>query len=169
MDVDAFWALIEQSGRETSTKRSRREWLENQLGGRPADDIIDFQKWLTLCEYQGNTWDVWGAGTAAFLTSSADSFLYFRRWLIGLGRETFERVIADPETLFEIPETRNLIDLRTWTAEEWPEFEFLGYVAFKPYRDRAGLDLCTLHEQAAARAGLGEDWDTMRGTPPDHH
>jgi hypothetical protein len=33
---------------------------------------------------------------------SQDGFIYFRAWLIGQGRETFEKVVADVETLADI-------------------------------------------------------------------
>jgi hypothetical protein len=170
--MDTFWTLIEQSGREAETKRSRREWLENRLRQSSTDDIIDFQKWLFLCEYQANTWELWDACAEAFFTMSNDGFLYFRLWLVGLGRETFERVIADPEALLEIPEVIALVGLGNtrstlrWTNDEWPEFELLGYVVFKPYKERTGLELETLFEQAEALAGLGEGWDMTRGVPP---
>ncbi|MFG3442261.1 hypothetical protein ACGF0J_33900 [Nonomuraea sp. NPDC047897] len=53
-----------------------------------------------------------------------------------------------------------------WTNEEDPEFESLGYVASEPYTKRTGLELATLHDQAHARTGLGEDWYKMRDEQP---
>ncbi|MFG6195298.1 DUF4240 domain-containing protein [Nonomuraea sp. JJY05] len=172
MDEDAFWTLIEQSSRETSTRKARLRWLEERLSALPLDEVIDFQKWLDICEYRSNTWNLWVAYHASVPLGSDDGFLYFRRWLISLGRETFEHVITDPDTLIEVPEVLHLWKLarrrrtRLWTDEEDPEFESLGYLAYKAYTKRTGLELATLHEQAFARTGLGEDWNKMRDEQP---
>ncbi|MEV0306291.1 DUF4240 domain-containing protein [Nonomuraea fuscirosea] len=47
---DAFWALIEQSAQETGTGKARLIRLVEQLAELPPDDIIDFQKWFSICE-----------------------------------------------------------------------------------------------------------------------
>ncbi|MEV0383427.1 DUF4240 domain-containing protein [Nonomuraea sp. NPDC050643] len=129
-------------------------------------------KWLYICEYRANTWDLWVAYHAVFPLGSTDGFLYFRRWLIGLGQEIFEHVVADPDTLIEVPEVLRLWELarrrrsRLWTNEEDPEFESLGYVASEPYKKRTGLGPATLHGQAHARTGLDEDWYELRDEQP---
>ncbi|MEV1246772.1 DUF4240 domain-containing protein [Nonomuraea sp. NPDC049750] len=41
MDVDEFWDLIERSGRETDTRKTRVAWLEDELSRRPVEEIID--------------------------------------------------------------------------------------------------------------------------------
>ncbi|WP_407674937.1 DUF4240 domain-containing protein [Nonomuraea fuscirosea] len=51
---DAFWALIEQSAQETGTRKARLIRLEEQLTELPLDDIIDFQKWFSICECGSN-------------------------------------------------------------------------------------------------------------------
>ncbi|MFF5111522.1 DUF4240 domain-containing protein [Streptosporangium sp. NPDC000509] len=171
MDADAFWALIEQSGRETRTQKRRLIWLDAQLSELPADDIIDFQMWLDVCEYRSNTWELWVAYLLTLPLGSDDGFLYFRYWLVGLGRGTFERVVADPDTLIEVPEVLHLWKVirkragkkRLWTDDEWPEFELLAYVAWEPYKKRTGLDLTTLHEKAHARTDLDDDDYEIRG------
>jgi hypothetical protein len=64
---------------------------------------------------------------------SDDSFFYFQPWLVGLGRETFERVATDPDALADVPEVRRLAGrpVKEWTDEEWPEWELLNYVALE--------------------------------------
>jgi hypothetical protein len=172
MHEDAFWALIEQSAQETSTRKARLIWLEEQLAELPLDDIIDFQKWFYICEYRSNTWDLWVAYHATFPLGSEDGFLYFRSWLISLGRETFEHVTTDPDTLIEVPEVLHLWKLARrrpksgWTNEEYPEFQLLASVAWEPYKKRTGLELDTLLDQAHARTRLGEDLYKMRDEQP---
>jgi hypothetical protein len=171
MDADAFWTLIERSGRETGTKKARLAWLDRQLNTLSADDIIDFQMWTDICQYRSNTWELWAAYFAVFGSGSDDGFLYFRSWLVSLGRETFECVVAEPDRLIEVLEVLHLWDLvreRTddellWTNDEWPEFESLAYVAWDPYEKLTGLEPDTLQDAAHERSGLGEDYFELRG------
>lgn len=44
-------------------------------------------------------WDLWDVAYLMKGGASDDSFLYFRGWLIGRGREVFEAALADPTTL----------------------------------------------------------------------
>lgn len=92
--------------------KDRLKSLEARLGAVPVDDVIDFQKWLDICEYRSN---MLVAYHATFPLGSDDGFLYFRRWLVSLGRETFERVIADPDQLIEVPEVLRLGETRPTT------------------------------------------------------
>ncbi|MFI7452195.1 DUF4240 domain-containing protein [Nonomuraea sp. NPDC049714] len=173
MDEDAFWVLIEQSGRESDTKKARLQWLEERLSGLSVDDIIDFQKWFNICEYRSNTWDLWVAYHGVFPLGSEDGFLYFRSWLISLGHETFEHVVTDPDTLIEVPEVLHLQKLTRrrksglWTNEEYPEFQLLAAVAWGPYKKCTGLELETLHDCAHARTGLDEGWYKLRDEQPN--
>jgi Protein of unknown function (DUF4240) len=105
MDVDAFWELIERSRQETSDQDARLEWLQRQLARQPTAEIVDFQVWLDRARRRADTWDMWGA---AYLLCdslcSGDGFWYFQVWLIGLGRDAFERAVADPDNLASLPE-----------------------------------------------------------------
>lgn len=46
---------------------------------------------------------LWVAAYIANGGCSDDGFDYFRGWLIAQGREAFERVVADPDALAELP------------------------------------------------------------------
>ncbi|OSP39974.1 hypothetical protein B7767_28795 [Streptomyces sp. 13-12-16] len=49
---------------------------------------------------------LWAAAYVINGGCSDDGFDYFRGWLIAQGRETFERVVADPDALAELPVVR---------------------------------------------------------------
>ncbi|WP_406044423.1 DUF4240 domain-containing protein [Micromonospora sp. NBC_00898] len=55
------------------------------------------------------------------------SFEDFRMWLIGLGRDAFERVVQEPDRLAELPEVQRLSgrDSGDWSEQEWPAWEML--------------------------------------------
>ncbi|MFD1934877.1 MULTISPECIES: DUF4240 domain-containing protein [Nonomuraea] len=164
MDIDGFWVLIEESGRAAKTKKKRLAWLDAHLRERTAEEIVDFQMWLDVVQTQAATWELWGAYFAVFGMGSDDGFEYFRRWLQGLGRETFERVVADPDSLIEVPELLRLLARKgcRWTNEEWPEFEQLSYVAWDPYKAMTGLEIEHLFSQVGAR-GVATNSSELRG------
>jgi hypothetical protein len=99
MDVDAFWELIKRSRQEASDPHAQLGWLQRQLAQQPTAEIVDFQIWLDRVRRRADTWDMWGA---AYLICdslcSGDGFWYFQVWLIGLGRDAFERAVATPTT-----------------------------------------------------------------------
>jgi len=47
-------------------------------------------------------------------------FWYFLPWLVGLGREYFDRVVADPDALADVPEVRRLamLTMDRWTDDD---------------------------------------------------
>lgn len=166
MTLDDFWALIERS---RSAGAERTEWLTEQLAGLPAEDILDFEGHLAAQRKRVDTWPMWEVGL--YLTQglcSEDGFFYFQPWLVGLGREAFERVAADPDALADVPEVRRLAGrpVKKWADDEWPDWELLNYVALEAYAritgEEDGLD------NALAARGLdrvcnpdpdGERWD----------
>lgn len=171
MTVDEFWALIEGS---RTAGADRTQWLTEQLASLPPADILDFEVHLTTQRKRVDTWLMWGVGIYLMQgLCSTDGFFYFQPWLVGLGRDTFERVVADPDALADVPEVRRLAGrrVRDWADDEWPEWELLNYAALQAYErltgDEDGLD------NALEARGLGrvcdpepdgEDWDSESAT-----
>ncbi|MGW3366108.1 DUF4240 domain-containing protein [Streptosporangium canum] len=166
MDADAFWALIERSGREAGTKDGRLAWLDGELSRCSAGEIVDFETWLTAVANRGCTWDMYAAYWFVFSSGSTDGFEYFVHWLMSLGREAFERVAECPDEVIELPQVLHVLKLRRtrlaarsgriWTEEEYPEFELLAYVAFEPYEKVTGLDVEHLGDAVRARGVRGK-------------
>jgi hypothetical protein len=169
MDVDAFWELIERSRQEAGDQDVRLGWLQRQLAQQPAAEIVDFQVWLDRIRRRADTWDMWGA---AYLLCdslcSGDGFWYFQVWLIGLGRDAFERAVADPDNLASLPEVVGLAGRPTaaWSGDEWPDWEALGCVAWAAYEQVTGEEE-GIHAAMEARGHhspadpdpTGERWD----------
>ncbi|MEV4702147.1 DUF4240 domain-containing protein [Actinoplanes sp. NPDC049316] len=158
MQIDDFWALIEESGRQTATRAERTAWLEERLSDRSAGDIADFQWHLDGLRDLVDSFHMWGAASLILDGfCSDDGFWYFQCWLIGLGRETFARVAGDPDELAEVPAVRALAGRRTgeWGDEEWLEWESLDYVADHAHAQVTGVE-GKLDEELEARAALTE-------------
>lgn len=139
MDADEFWHLIETTTGEDPDDRTAR--LTERLAALPEADIQSFEVHLDTARKRLDTYALWGA--ASLLKGgfcSDDSFFYLQAWLIGLGRQAVERVVADPDELAELPAVRQLSgrDRSEWTDAEWPDWETLDYVALKAYFRRTG-------------------------------
>lgn len=184
MDVDGFWTLIEQSEQQTTLRAERVAWLEERLSALPAEEIADFAGWWTLAANRGCTWDMYAVYWFLMGSGSSDGFDYFVSWLIGLGREAFEKVADCPDAALDVPQVQHVLELQRsfardranrsrggrrvmWTREEWPEFELLSYVSYEPYRKATGLDVDSLYDTLKARGITstfpslpdGEGWD----------
>ncbi|MFI0451744.1 DUF4240 domain-containing protein [Actinomadura sp. 6N118] len=139
MTLEDFWTLIRQSAAGSTSQDQRTERLTAHLARHPVPEIIEFELHLTAQRKRVDTRLMWGAAWNIFQGwCSDDSFWYFQPWLIGLGRDTFERVAAHPDALAETHEVRRLAGRprSDWTDDEWPGWESMNYVALDAY-DRA--------------------------------
>ena len=119
-----------------------------------------FQAFLDQACDRAFTWELAGAVTRIFGGwCSDDGFEYFRLWLIGRGRVTFERAITMPDSLATVPAIQRLAGRRRreWDDdEEWPEWETLDYIAARAYRLVTGTgDECGEDFYDAVRSQLG--------------
>lgn len=164
-DHEEFWQIIE-AGRHAGLRRpllakllGRAEFdQERQLAAITAeldrlspDQLVAFKVWLGDQMQRANRWDLWGAAYVMCGGCGDDSFEYFRAWLLGQGRQAFDRAIEDPETL---------ADLSVRDPEFECEFESLIYVAADVYEQKTGSDLYGhLPEDATPRGPVGEPFD----------
>lgn len=73
------------------------------LAFRPVEEIVAAEQALWHLMVDSYTNPLWAAAYIVNSGCSDDGFDYFRGWLIAQGRETSERVIADPDALAELP------------------------------------------------------------------
>lgn len=143
MNIDAFWTLIERSGHKHADEFGRTRWLQTTLAQLRAPAIVDFAILLDQTRRHADQWVMWGAANLIMGgTCSGDAFFYFQPWLIGLGRETFEQVAAEPDLLAELPHVRRLANVprRDWSRDESPQWESLNYVPHYAYQRLLGPD-----------------------------
>lgn len=116
------------------------------------------------------TWDLWAAADRIMGWCSDDSFFYFGLWLVGLGRDLFERLVRDPDALAEVPEVTRLAGRSPddWDDEEWLAWEELDYAAAQAFvQVTGGRTEEHFYEAVEARGGedpeavelAGEQWD----------
>ncbi|MEU6393947.1 DUF4240 domain-containing protein [Streptomyces sp. NPDC046939] len=106
MNKEQFWQLIEAARSQASNANDgevvARE-ATSLLASRPVEEIIEAEQvfWGLMVDSYSNP--LWAAAYLANGGCSDDGFDYFRGWLIAQGREVFERVVADPDALAELP------------------------------------------------------------------
>lgn len=137
VNVEEFWTLIEYSARDgrAGAPPARIRWLEEKLALLRGRAIVDFEIHLDHTRRRADTYDLWGAAVRITGSGSQDGFFYFQPWLIGLGRDVFDRVVAHPDALADVPLVRELATLpRPWPYAAYPWWEDLNYAALHAYQ-----------------------------------
>lgn len=130
-----FWELMDSTRQASGGDGDNQaDLLVEILSQRSAEDIIEYdlifhQKRARA--YLGNLWD------AAYLIGCGcgdDGFTDFRAWLIGQGKEVYEKALIDPDSLADVVEP----ELR---ETNMAQVEMLNYVADYAYEDKTGREL----------------------------
>src|SRR3954463_8818781 len=100
MTLDEFWEHVRKTRRKDP--REHADALTARLAKRPPAEIIDFDHWWGVLKRESYTWIVWGAAYIIGGGCSDDGFIDFRSWLILQGRDVFQKVVADPDSLADL-------------------------------------------------------------------
>ncbi len=139
MNTDDVWHLI---GRARLSARDPRDAdavaaaAVVLLSAYPPEEIEAYTQplWdLMAVSYRQELW------AAAYLINggaSDDGFDYFRGWLVAQGRETFERAVADPDSLADLPEV-----IAAAATRQELECEAVLSIAWTAYRRATGAEM----------------------------
>jgi hypothetical protein len=150
VDADGFWALVARTREEATAAASDSvvgrhvATLTAALQELPDDQLRDFAREFRTARARANRWDLWAAASLALGGAGEDTFLDFRNWLVSHGRETFERVLADPDAVADLEWDDDENDFGA--AEHW------AYVVTEVLEKR-GLDLEDDDEEWGEPAG----------------
>ncbi|MCM2414078.1 DUF4240 domain-containing protein [Streptomyces sp. RKAG290] len=139
MDTMDFWKLIDDARAlvtDPADAEAVAERVSELLAERPVHDIVVAQQLLWDLMAVSYRAPLWAAAYTINGGCSDDGFDDFRGWLIAQGRTVFERAVADPDSLAELPSVKE-------AANEGMEAEceqLLG-VAWDAYREVTGEDL----------------------------
>jgi hypothetical protein len=134
MRIEEFWALIHESALGKRIGDARTAWLVAALAVRPAEDLLSFQRHfdevLARLDTEAMREAVWIL--CGGLCHKEDMKLVLA-WIVGLGRETFERIAADPDALAEVPAVRSLAGrpVREWADDDWPTWFVADRLAYE--------------------------------------
>ncbi len=135
MDENQFWKIIESS---VETNRPYRH-LSEELGKLSREDILLFHYIFTKKLSEACTFPLLAANFVISSYVSDDGFKEFRSWLVGQGRNRFENAVANPETITDWLDKKDIdeIDGNTLLSvahdvyEELYEDDFLDKVKFE--------------------------------------
>ncbi|GAA2451030.1 hypothetical protein GCM10010191_81340 [Actinomadura vinacea] len=136
MDRQDFWHLIDQAREGAPDDRAIAERATALLAVRPREDILAFQQLFWDLMSESYREPLWGAAYTINGGCSDDGFDYFRGWLIGQGRATFESAVADPDSLAGNPVVQE-------AAKDFMELDnesMLG-IAYGAYRTAQGEEM----------------------------
>lgn len=131
MDITAFWNLINKTLAESAGDPFKQaELLTEALAQLHENNILIYDS--ILWELMNNSYivDLWEAAYIIGCGCGDDGFMDFRAWLIGRGKDVFEKALIDPESLLDIVETG-------WETQEGN----LLYVAPHAYEIKTGKDI----------------------------
>jgi len=103
MTLDQFWNRVENIHRASGGDMDKKcELLDAELRRLPLVEVRSFHRHFDECVDRAYTWELWAAAYIIGGGCSDDAFSDFRATLISMGRQTFERALADPQSLADI-------------------------------------------------------------------
>ncbi len=103
IDKEEFWNIISGVNETATDQWLKAPKLQELLLTKTREDIGDFYLQFKSRMSEADTADLWAA--ASILNEgylSDDSYMYFRYWLISLGRDCFEKAVVNPESMVTI-------------------------------------------------------------------
>jgi hypothetical protein len=153
MDLKRFWDLLASCRQPDDA--AYRQALIAELAKLFPEDIAAFHIRVWHLIGVANRWELWGAAYLIQGGCSDDGFCYFRAWLIAQGKEVFEKVLADPDSLAEASRPENgyyeFEDLLGVAGDAWQE---AGHGLDEDLHDRVSAVNCEPYPSTQ-----GERWD----------
>jgi hypothetical protein len=103
MTLDQFWSIVEKVHHTSQGDMDKKcELLEAELRRLPLEEVRSFHTHFYECEDRAYSWELWAAAFIIGGGCSDDAFSDFRSTLISMGRQTYERALADPQSLADL-------------------------------------------------------------------
>ncbi|MFD9427814.1 MULTISPECIES: DUF4240 domain-containing protein [unclassified Streptomyces] len=169
MDTEDWWDIVERARGAAGDRADDRDppddplpdRLTEVLAARRPTEIVDFSVKAIEVAAAAYRWPLWKAAYLIEGGCGDDGFRDFRDGLILLGRETFTRAVADPDSLAELP-----VVVRMSGGSGWIGYESLSGPTAEAYRGITGETESLDTAVEAALAGRtdpvqpsGDDWD----------
>jgi len=131
MTEDQFWEMIDASRIQSKDCEGQARKLQHLLFESSAQDILAFDQRFRQKLIDAYRWDLWGIAYLINGSCSAKGMRGFCCWLIGQGRQTYEQILREPESILR------------WVEEDEEELgcEALMHVSAYAYDDVVGDDM----------------------------
>ena len=168
--IDTWWGLIERARATVGDRADDRNPKDDPLPQALVEvlttltpaDLAEFAVEHIVVRDSAYRYPLWNAAYLIEGGCGDDGFSDFRDGLILLGRDTFTRAVADPDTLAELP----VVACMARDESGWIGYESLSYLIRDSYRRTSGetdsLDVAierAIHDMARPRQPLGDNWD----------
>jgi hypothetical protein len=130
IDEQEFWKIIDYAFRNSfGNMKKEAQIITKKLSAYKPNEITNFE--IILCEklIKANDFKIIAIDKIIDGSVSDDTYLYFRCWLIGLGQETYEQTLKNPDYLADVIE-KGVI----------PDFEDLLYVSTDAFTNKTGKE-----------------------------
>lgn len=129
MTIDQFWNIIDEAHAGANDDMERKsELLEEQLEELSDEDLHAFLKHFDKAIDDAYTWELWAAIYIVRGGCGDDSFMDFRATLVSHGREIYQKVLANPESLADFGKK----------SDEYWVYEGFQYVPMDVVEERFG-------------------------------
>ncbi|MCL1038446.1 DUF4240 domain-containing protein [Shewanella submarina] len=146
MTESEFWQLVSRDAL-TQSNSALSEQLKQRLSALSDEQLAAFDKHFSQQMRRSYLWSVWGAAYVLTGIDSEYEFAEFRSYLISLGKEWFEKIIANPDSLAQVPEFPLVDDYA------YPFLEEYDLIAGQLYEERTGKELPFVPSGQATPAG----------------
>ncbi|MCL3860988.1 DUF4240 domain-containing protein [Actinotalea sp. K2] len=156
MDKTDVWELVEQARSQVvdaDDVDAVAQRMAELLATHQPDQIAAFDRPLSDLVAESYLAPLWAAAYVINGGASDDGFDYFRGWLIGQGRGVYERALADPDSLADVPAVVEAAD-----EDDVLESEDMLSVAWDAYEAATGGELPATRG-GSPRPPLDPDWD----------
>jgi hypothetical protein len=155
MYLKRFWDIIASCRFDPQTVDDWNVALFERLSRLTSEEILEFDRLFDELAYAAYQVDLWGAAYLINGGASDDGFYYFRCWLIGMGKRSYENGFADPGSLADlaVPGIDAEAEFCAEAEKAWEQ------VTGKPDTEYP-LVLPARHDGGTLR---GEDWDFEDG------
>src|SRR5688572_10313834 len=106
MKEDVFWRIIAASRDDAKRAKGDDDFAEVHMDALKAtllklkpEEIIAFDAIFTQASRRAYRWDLWAAAYWLGGGCSDDGFMDFRACLVSLGKDWYDRVLANPDAL----------------------------------------------------------------------
>ncbi|GAA4300124.1 DUF4240 domain-containing protein [Nibribacter koreensis] len=148
INTEQFWSLIDKAVKSSSgDKELKEKFLVNELTKLSLEEIMDFEMAFRKSILEADDFKVMAAQKIIEGYVSDDSYLYFRCWLIGQGKQVYQETLKNSDYLAHVVQ-----------KGESTDFESLLYVATAAYSRKTGKDEDETFPRDTA-IGLGLDYD----------
>ena len=103
MDKEIFWKIMLETNKKGGGDPTiQQEIIENNLNELSPEEIIEFDNINRELINNAYDWNLWGAAYVINGGCSDDSFMDFRGWLIGQGKEVYFKALSNLDSLSEL-------------------------------------------------------------------